>query len=59
MILRREFAQAVGYLNSILPEEKRLNFIHWDYHKYSKRYRLPMILFYLYSNYEVFFPIFS
>lgn len=36
MILRREFAHAVGYLNSVLPEERRLNFIHWDYHKYSK-----------------------
>lgn len=58
MILRREFAAAVGYLNLILPEEKRLNFIHWDYHKYSKRYRqliqffaiFILILCYFYSN---------
>uniref|UniRef100_A0A2P2KSW8 Phosphoinositide phosphatase SAC1 n=2 Tax=Rhizophora mucronata TaxID=61149 RepID=A0A2P2KSW8_RHIMU len=36
MILRREFANAVGYLNSILPEENHLKFIHWDFHKFSK-----------------------
>nr|XP_024397678.1 phosphoinositide phosphatase SAC1-like isoform X3 [Physcomitrium patens] len=36
MMLRREFATAVGYLNSILPKERRLNFIHWDFHKYAK-----------------------
>lgn len=38
MMLRREFANAVGYLNSILPVESRLEFIHWDFHKFAKRY---------------------
>ncbi|XP_051139563.1 phosphatidylinositol-3-phosphatase SAC1 isoform X1 [Andrographis paniculata] len=36
MMLRREFANAVGYLNQILPEEKQLKFIHWDFHKFAK-----------------------
>ncbi|KAG0559776.1 hypothetical protein KC19_10G128300 [Ceratodon purpureus] len=36
MMLRREFASAVGYLNLILPSERRLNFIHWDFHKFAK-----------------------
>ncbi|GAB2271914.1 Phosphoinositide phosphatase sac1 [Dionaea muscipula] len=36
MMLRREFANAVGYLNQILPEEKHLKFIHWDFHKFAK-----------------------
>ncbi|XP_078447268.1 phosphoinositide phosphatase family protein isoform X2 [Wolffia australiana] len=36
MMLRREFAHAVGYLNQILPEDKRLKFIHWDFHKFAK-----------------------
>ncbi|KAM7277895.1 hypothetical protein ACFE04_005029 [Oxalis oulophora] len=36
MMLRREFAHAVGYLNSILPEENHLKFIHWDFHKFAK-----------------------
>ncbi|KAL8138322.1 hypothetical protein V2J09_004323 [Rumex salicifolius] len=36
MMLRREFANAVGYLNQILSEEKHLKFIHWDFHKFSK-----------------------
>ncbi|KAL8133203.1 phosphatidylinositol-3-phosphatase SAC1-like isoform X2 [Apium graveolens] len=36
MILRREFANAVGYLNQILPEENQLKFIHWDFHKFAK-----------------------
>ncbi|KAJ7282190.1 hypothetical protein O6H91_10G028800 [Diphasiastrum complanatum] len=36
MILRREFANAVGYLNQVLPDDKRLKFIHWDFHKFSK-----------------------
>ncbi|KAJ3681440.1 hypothetical protein LUZ60_015929 [Juncus effusus] len=36
MMLRREFTNAVGYLNSILPEEKQLQFIHWDFHKFAK-----------------------
>ena len=37
MVLRREFANAVGYLNSILDEENHLKFIHWDFHKFAKR----------------------
>ncbi|KAH6765123.1 Phosphoinositide phosphatase family protein [Perilla frutescens var. frutescens] len=36
MMLRREFANAVGYLNQILPEENQLKFIHWDFHKFAK-----------------------
>ncbi|XP_071737843.1 phosphatidylinositol-3-phosphatase SAC1 [Rutidosis leptorrhynchoides] len=36
MMLRREFANAVGYLNQILPEEKLIHFIHWDFHKFAK-----------------------
>ncbi|CAN6873616.1 unnamed protein product [Brassica oleracea var. botrytis] len=36
MVLRREFANAVGYLNSILDEENHLKFIHWDFHKFAK-----------------------
>ncbi|KAL9667250.1 hypothetical protein QQ045_001601 [Rhodiola kirilowii] len=36
MMLRREFASAVGYLNQILPEENHLKFIHWDFHKFAK-----------------------
>lgn len=36
MMLRREFANAVGYLNQILPEEHHLKFIHWDFHKFAK-----------------------
>ncbi|KAB2040922.1 hypothetical protein ES319_D02G116000v1 [Gossypium barbadense] len=36
MMLRREFAHAVGYLNAILSEENQLKFIHWDFHKFAK-----------------------
>ncbi|PKA65063.1 Phosphoinositide phosphatase SAC1 [Apostasia shenzhenica] len=36
MMLRREFANAVGYLNQIFPEEGHLKFIHWDFHKFAK-----------------------
>ncbi|KAJ8769901.1 hypothetical protein K2173_008983 [Erythroxylum novogranatense] len=36
MMLRREFANAVGYLNTIMPEENHLKFIHWDFHKFAK-----------------------
>lgn len=36
-MLRREFAHAVGYLNQILPEDMKLKFIHWDFHKFAKR----------------------
>ncbi|PKI57503.1 hypothetical protein CRG98_022154 [Punica granatum] len=36
MMLRREFANAIGYLNQILPEENHLILIHWDFHKFAK-----------------------
>lgn len=36
MMLRREFANAVTYLNEIFSEEKHLTFIHWDFHKFAK-----------------------
>ncbi|XP_028123646.1 phosphoinositide phosphatase SAC1 isoform X2 [Camellia sinensis] len=36
MMLRREFTNAVGYLNQILSEENHLKFIHWDFHKFAK-----------------------
>lgn len=37
-MLRREFANAVGYLNQILYDDNQLKFIHWDFHKFAKRY---------------------
>lgn len=37
MMLRREFASAVGYLNQVLPVDNHLRFIHWDFHKFAKR----------------------
>ncbi|XP_078152717.1 phosphoinositide phosphatase family protein isoform X2 [Carex rostrata] len=36
MMLRREFTNAVYYLNKIFPPEKQLIFIHWDFHKFAK-----------------------
>ncbi|GAB2217534.1 hypothetical protein Drorol1_Dr00000731 [Drosera rotundifolia] len=36
MMLRREFANAVGYLNQILSAENHIEFIHWDFHKFAK-----------------------
>eukprot|EP00250_Pteridium_aquilinum_P012962 c21049_g1_i2 orf=459-3170(+) len=36
MMLRREFASAVGYLNQILQNGSQLQFIHWDFHKFAK-----------------------
>jgi hypothetical protein len=36
MMLRREFTNAVGYLNQIFAEENQLKFIHWDFHKFAK-----------------------
>ncbi|KAK4741049.1 hypothetical protein SAY87_024637 [Trapa incisa] len=36
MMLRREFANAIGYLNQILPEDNHLILIHWDFHKFAK-----------------------
>ncbi|CAN1293783.1 Phosphatidylinositol-3-phosphatase SAC1 [Linum perenne] len=44
MMLRREFANAVGYLNTILPEENHLKFIHWDFHKFAKRSKSANVL---------------
>lgn len=44
MMLRREFANAVGYLNNILPEDSRLKFIHWDFHKFAKRFASWLLL---------------
>ena len=38
MMLRREYSNAVGYLNQNVPEEKELRFIHWDFHKFAKRF---------------------
>jgi hypothetical protein len=37
-MLRREYFAAVGYLNQNVPEEKKLRFIHWDFHKFAKRF---------------------
>ncbi|KAI9120557.1 hypothetical protein K1719_007590 [Acacia pycnantha] len=36
MILRCGFSSAVEYLNKVLPREKQLRYIHWDFNKYSK-----------------------
>ena len=36
MMLRREFTNAVMYLNEIFSEEKQLVFVHWDFHKFAK-----------------------
>ncbi|XAR57485.1 hypothetical protein NMG60_11025646 [Bertholletia excelsa] len=36
MMLRREFTNAVGYLNQILSEGNHIKFIHWDFHKFAK-----------------------
>ncbi|KNA10151.1 hypothetical protein SOVF_146960 isoform A, partial [Spinacia oleracea] len=36
MMLRREFVNAVTYLNEIFSEEKYLTFVHWDFHKFAK-----------------------
>ena len=37
MILRREYAIAVQYLNSVLPANEKLTYMHWDFHKFAKR----------------------
>jgi hypothetical protein len=42
MMLRREYFNAVGYLNQNVPEEKKLRFIHWDFHKFAKRFTLVL-----------------
>ncbi|KAM6563264.1 hypothetical protein CsatB_023262 [Cannabis sativa] len=36
MMLRREYANAVGYLNQILSQDNHVRFIHWDFHKFAK-----------------------
>ncbi|PON85051.1 SAC domain containing protein [Trema orientale] len=36
MMLRREYANAVGYLNQSLSQENHVRFIHWDFHKFAK-----------------------
>ncbi|KAJ1694472.1 hypothetical protein LUZ63_011170 [Rhynchospora breviuscula] len=36
MMLRREFTNAVFYLNKILSPDRQLIFIHWDFHKFAK-----------------------
>ncbi|CAI5957071.1 unnamed protein product [Closterium sp. NIES-64] len=36
MILRREFAMAVAYLNRVLPRPSALTYIHWDFSRYAK-----------------------
>ncbi|KAF8025522.1 hypothetical protein BT93_F2377 [Corymbia citriodora subsp. variegata] len=36
MMLRREFTNAVGYLNHILSDEIHLFLVHWDFHKFAK-----------------------
>ncbi|CAJ1978231.1 unnamed protein product [Sphenostylis stenocarpa] len=38
IMLRREFANDVGYLNQILPVENHLRFIPWDFHKFAKTF---------------------
>jgi hypothetical protein len=57
MMLRREFANAVGYLNQILSEENHLKFIHWDFHKFAKRY--VDCFFFFFSSLSVLLPLFS
>ncbi|CAI5522798.1 unnamed protein product [Closterium sp. Naga37s-1] len=37
MILRREFAMAVAYLNRVLSRRSALTYIHWDFSRYAKR----------------------
>ncbi|KAK3257287.1 hypothetical protein CYMTET_33620 [Cymbomonas tetramitiformis] len=36
MILRREFANAVSYLNTQLDADEQLAYIHWDFSKHTK-----------------------
>uniref|UniRef100_A0A1J3GL11 Phosphoinositide phosphatase SAC3 n=1 Tax=Noccaea caerulescens TaxID=107243 RepID=A0A1J3GL11_NOCCA len=36
-ILRREFANAIDFINKDLSEENRLRFLHWDLHKHFQR----------------------
>lgn len=61
-MLRREFANAVGYLNQILLEENHLKFIHWDFHKFAKRYEYAiysvincLVLFFLLTLFSLYF----
>ncbi|CAN1287333.1 Phosphoinositide phosphatase SAC2 [Linum perenne] len=36
-ILRAEFASAIRFINTSLPKEDRLRFLHWDLNKHSRR----------------------
>lgn len=38
IILRREFDRAIKIINSGLPGEDHLRYLHWDLHKNSQRY---------------------
>jgi len=38
IILRREFDRAIKIINTGLPGEDHLRFLHWDLHKNSQRY---------------------
>ncbi|GMI94942.1 suppressor of actin 4 [Hibiscus trionum] len=42
-ILRKEFANAIDFINKDLSEESRLRFLHWDLHKHS-RSKSPNVL---------------
>lgn len=35
-VLCHEYANAVTYLNGILPKESRIKFVQWDFHKFAK-----------------------
>lgn len=54
MMLRREYFNAVGYLNQNVPEEKKLRFIHWDFHKFAKRFSSAYCYLQIYANLCVF-----
>ena len=43
MILRQEFANAVAYLNTRVPPERQLSFVHWDFSRHVKQ-RGPGVL---------------
>ena len=37
IILCREFANSVAYLNHVLPKSCRIKFTQWDFHMFSRR----------------------
>lgn len=37
VILCREFANSVAYLNHVLPKSCRIKFMQWDFHMFSRR----------------------